>query len=443
MRIVPKGFSEENPYKTVNPVARTMAILIASVLLAACGGGGGSSNGGGGNDGSQENTVKLSTFQEADIVIGQADFVGSEINQNGTAEANTLNRPTDSALADDTLFIVDNSNNRVLGFNGLPGVNNMTATFVLGQPDFTSDAEGSDRNGMKRPESIAIGNGKMAVADLFNRRVLIYNSVPVGSSAQPDVVVGQVDFTSGSLGCAQDEIRGPGDVTITPEGKLVVLDPSNHRVLIWNSLPTSNGQGADLVLGQSDFTHCKENDDNQDGTVDAAPTARTFDSPRGLWTDGNRLVVMDRSNNRALIWSSFPTSNFQAADLVLGQGDFIHNARNDDDQDGSSDSDASGRTLELPQGVDSNGVQLAIADQINSRVLIWNSFPTSNFEPADVVLGQGDFNHHRGNDDNQDGISDAAATARTLLSPSSVRFINNGLLVVDSSNNRVLVYRPQ
>lgn len=422
--------------------ARQASLLAVSVVLAACGGGGGGSSGGGGNGGN-DTSITLSNFQNADLVIGQADFVGSERNQNGAPEANTVDRPDSSLLVDGTLFVVDSFNNRVLGFNALPGVNNMTADFALGQPDFTSNARGTARDTLNGPYQIATRNGKAAIADYLNYRVLLYSSVPADGSAQPDVVVGQSDFTSGSPGCARDEIYGPASVAITQDGKLVVVDVGNHRILIWNSLPTSNGQGADLVLGQSDFTHCEENDDNQDGIADAAPTARTLHAPRGLWTDGNRLVVMDRSNNRALIWTRFPTSNFQPADLVLGQGDFTHSASNDDDQDGTRDSEPSNRTFELPYAVDSNGVQLAIADQINHRVLVWNRFPTSNFEPADTVLGQRDFKHGTDNDDDQNGIRDAAATARTLRSPAGVQFINEGLLVTDKNNNRVLLYRSQ
>lgn len=415
--------------------SRPATLLLASLTLAACGGGGGSGSDAGNADGGSR-AISLSNFQEAELVVGQADFVGSEENQNGTPAANTLNRPEDSALADGTFFVVDSRNNRVLGFNSLPGINNMNADFVLGQADFTSDTDGSAINEFERPNGVAIGNEKMAISDPFNYRVLLYNSVPGSGSAQPDVVVGE-------FGCAQDKMGAPGGVEITHNGKLIVTDPGNSRILIWNSLPTQDGQGADLVLGQSDFTHCDENDDDQDGVADATPTARTLQTPRGVWSDGDRLVVMDRSNNRALIWSSFPTSNFQAADLVLGQGDFIHNARNDDDQDGSADSEPSGRTFNLPGSIDSNGVQLAVSDQINHRVLIWNRFPTSSFEPADLVLGQGDFNHDWYNDDDQVGANDGAPTARTLKSPAGVQFTEGGLLVTDSANHRVLFYRAQ
>lgn len=426
--------SKKTPYKIVNAGVRTTAIMVASVLFAACGGGGGSSNGG--DNGNPDKTVKINSFQSADIVIGQANFVDLEENQNGTPEANTLNRPGGSALAYGMFFIVDTNNNRVLGFDSLPSVNNVNADFVLGQADFTSDAEGSGINDFKRPNGVAIGNEKMAISDSFNYRVLLYNSVPGSGSAQPDVVVGE-------FGCAQDKMRAPGGVEITDNGKLIVTDPGNSRILIWNSLPTQDGQGADLVLGQSDFTHCDENDDDQDGVADATPTARTLQTPRGVWSDGDRLVVADRRNNRVLIWNSFPAVNFQPADIVLGQGDFTHSERNDDDQDGSADSEPSGRTFNLPGSIDSNGVQLAVSDQINHRVLIWNRFPTSSFEPADLVLGQGDFNHDWYNDDDQVGANDGAPTARTLKSPAGVQFTEGGLLVTDSANHRVLFYRAQ
>jgi hypothetical protein len=37
------------------------------------------------------------------------------------------------------------------------------------------------------------------------------------------------------------------------------------------------------------------------------------------------------------------------------------------------------------------GSKLVVSDSTNNRVLIWNSIPTANGVPADVVLGQPDF----------------------------------------------------
>ncbi len=44
-----------------------------------------------------------------------------------------------------------------------------------------------------------------------------------------------------------------------------------------------------------------------------------------------------------------------------------------------------------PQGVWIQGSKLFVADTQNNRVLIWNTIPTQNNQPADVVLGQPDF----------------------------------------------------
>ena len=89
-------------------------------------------------------------------------------------------------------------------------------------------------------------------------------------------------------------------------------------------------------------------------------------------------------------------------DVVVGQPDAQSNA---------SGLDAA--QLKNPRFVDSNGNQLAVADQNNNRVLLWNAFPDAN-TPADVVLGQADFTHGTANDDDQNRVADTAPSARTL-----------------------------
>ena len=86
---------------------------------------------------------------------------------------------------------------------------------------------------------------------------------------------------------------------------------------------------------------------------------------------------------------------------------------------------------------------MAIADYDNHRILIWNSFPTSNFQPADVVLGQSDFAHYRQNDDDQNGTIDGQASARVLHNPNGVYFFQDKLLVNDGANHRLLIFQSQ
>ena len=271
-----------------------------------------------------------------------------------------------------------------------------------------------------------------------NSRIVIFNTAPTASGAAANVVVGQAGFASPVTACTQTGMSRPESMEVVG-GKLIVADSNNNRVLIWNTIPTSNGQPADVVLGQGDFTHCSGNDDLQTGVTGTA-SARTLYYPSGIWSNGTKLIVADASNNRVLIWNTIPTTNFVPADTVLGQSDFTHKAFNDDLQTGATSTIPSARTLSFPYYLDSNGTQLFVADQSNNRVVVWNSIPSTNFAPADRVLGQADFIHGVSNDDNQDGSADSGPTARTLSSPSGVYVYGTKLFVTDEGNSRYLIF---
>ena len=128
--------------------------------------------------------------------------------------------------------------------------------------------------------------------------------------------------------------------------------------------------------------------------------------------------------------------------MVLGQSDFTHHTANDDNQDGFYDGGPTARTFCYPTDVWSDGTKLIVADNTNSRVLIWNTFPTANFTPADVVLGQSDFTHNAANDDNQDGSYDSP-TVRTLYYPTGVYLFETKLFVTDYYNSRFLIFESQ
>jgi hypothetical protein len=390
--------------------------------------------------------LALDNFQNAAVVIGQPGFAAGATNQGGGAGANTLAAPHGNVAvsAEGRLFIGDHSNNRVLAYNRLPTANNANADFVLGQTDFFTTTSATNQSTHMNAQQVATEDGKLVVADYGSNRVVIYNTVPANGAAVAGVVVGQPDFISTGSACTAASLLNPEVVATTPGGKLIVTDSGHNRVLIWNAMPATWGQPADVVVGQSDFVHCTQNDDDQNGSVDATPSARTFNYPTGVWTDGTRLVVADGANNRVLIWNQMPTTNFKAADVVLGQSNFMRNAPNDDNQDGAADTVPTSRTLNNAfNGISSNGLQLAIADTANHRVLIWNSFPTSNFQAADVVLGQSDFGHNKINDDDQNGTSDLAPSARTFGFPDGVLFYRDKLLVTDNLNNRLLIFKSK
>ncbi len=124
----------------------------------------------------------------------------------------------------------------------------------------------------------------------------------------------------------------------------------------------STGQPADIMLSGIDF--------NSTGSP------LLFNHPSGLASDGTRLLMCDRFNNRVLVWNTLPNGNVPP-DLVLGQPTLT-----------SNNSGEGRHELNWPGNVSisADGTCLAVADTNNDRILVWNSFPSKNGEPADVVL---------------------------------------------------------
>jgi hypothetical protein len=406
------------------------ALLLATSLMFGCADSDSTSSG-----------LSVTNFKSASTVIGQKTFTSYSSSSDGRAVAAYTNDGSYGSpmVYNGKLYVSDYGSNRILVYNSVPTTNGASADFVLGQTDLTSSSTGVSATTLDGPESIRYANGKMFVLDYSNNRVLIWNTPPTTTGVPADVVVGQPDFTTNNCNTSQTELCEPDDMFVVGT-KLIVGDSGNNRVMIWNTIPTTDGAPADIVLGQNDFTMSTNNDDNQDTTADTTPSNRTMNYPAGVWSDGTKLVLCDASNNRVLIWNTFPTTNFAPADVVLGQGDFAHYTANDDNQDGTKDTTSSARTLNYPYYVISNGTQLFIADSNNNRVLMWNSIPTTNFAAANKVLGQATFTANTANDDNQDGTQDPNPTARTLSSPYGVYLYGNKLFVADNDNNRFLIF---
>lgn len=390
-----------------------LALVVAACVaaLAGCGGGSGTP---------PATAVTFTNGQAASVVIGQADFVSGQSNRGGAVGANTLTGTYSEPFVTSAgvMYLPDENNNRTLVYNSIPTANGASANFAIGQPNLTSNASGISATAVNSPEHVIISNGKMIQADYSNNRIIIYNSVPTTSPGTIDVVVGQVNKVSNGTGCTASTLNSPESVAVAGT-KLIVTDGGNNRVLIWNTIPTADGTPADMVLGQANFTSC-----TADGG--GAVGANTLDYPNGMWSDGTRLAVADYNNNRVLIWNTIPTANNQAADVVLGQPNFTSSSAN---QGGA----ASASTMNQPyDGVYFNNAQLFVGDGGNNRVLIWNTFPTTNGKAADVVLGEPDLTTTTG------------GTSATLMSdPTGVFLIGKQLVVSDTGNARYLIFNGQ
>lgn len=394
-------------------------MLAIFILVTACS-----------NRGDEDNVVLFTNFQAAAVVIGQPDFETRELSD--PPDANTLRVPVaTAAVYNGRLYVPDGGNLRILVFDEIPASNNVSADLVLGQDSFTSDDEilAANRFGQD-VATVVISGGRMFVADRSNHRVLIWDTIPVDpadATIPATVVLGQSDFVSNGFACTENNLFLPESLSVA-DGRLVVSDSNNHRVLIWNTIPTSN-TAPDIVLGQEDFVNCAA---NRGGSVGGD----TLNYPTGIWTDGTRLVVADSENHRVLIWNDFPADQDDIdADVVLGQQTFDDNGIN-------SDGTISANTLYFPfLGVYSNGTQLFIGDRGNHRVLIWDRFPDSNFQAADVVLGQPDFESGLANvidDDLSNGVE--PPTAQSLAQPQGIFLSGRQLIVADMSNRRVLIF---
>ncbi|HSW13786.1 MAG TPA: NHL repeat-containing protein [Solimonas sp.] len=391
-----------SPARCLRPV---LPILLTA-LLAGC------SGGGGGDDDSAE-------LIEAFGLYGQALFTDSAPNRGKSTAANTLAQPLGNVASDGTrLFIADTSNNRVLAFSAIPSSPDTAASFVLGQANATANTPATAQNRLALPAAVFLGEGKLVVTDSGNNRVLIWNSVPAAATP-PDVVVGQADFASATSGTSAGMLAFPTSAVIA-NGRLVVADQNNNRVLVWNTVPTANGAVADLVLGQPDFA-TREADDEAD----------EMNKPAGLWSDGFRLLVTDSGNNRVLYWALFPQQSSADADYVIGQSGFSR-----------SSAGSSAATLRAPFGVGSDGTRIYIADSGNNRVLRYNAFPLENGLSAAAVYGQEELTAVIANDDDQDGEADDTPTARTLSGASGAAIHGGVLYVSDRNNNRILFF-PQ
>ena len=210
-------------------------------------------------------------------------------------------------------------------------------------------------------------HGQPSRADLSQR--------PSQSGQAADLVLGQSSLSTGTAnagGAAAGLKARPAQVCMSG-GRLYVADTANHRVLIWNSLPTQNGKAADVVFGPGRLHgHAGQ-------PRPGAGPGGSLRSPAGVYSDGTSLWVSDTGNSRVLIWNTATPTNGQAADLVVSQVSLTRN---------TTPVGLPATVVAMPQGLSVLSGQLYIADATFHRVLRFASLPTRNAAVASEALGQ-------------------------------------------------------
>ena len=180
------------------------------------------------------------------------------------------------------------------------------------------------------------------------------------------------------------------DTSTSPPG-LYVADTGNNRVLGFRSaLGFANGQKADVVIGQVDFST----------TLPDGPGRTRFtglNAPVGIVVDkSGNLYVADVGNNRILRFPKpLQQTDVQVPDFVIGQSGFATRTAN---EGGISAATVAFTSTAGPQQVflsfDAAG-NLWVPDSANNRILRFPASVLGSDAPsgpdADLVLGQVDF----------------------------------------------------
>jgi hypothetical protein len=280
----------------------------------------------------------------AEAVLGQTSFVSSSSGLSSTKMSEPWGIALDSS---GNLWVVDASNNRVLEFlNAATILSGAAASLVIGQTNFTNATHGTTANELFVPAGIFISNNTLWVSDWGNNRVLQFNNISTASSgASASSVFGQVNFVTNTTGSGTNQLSKPEQIYVDVNGSLWLDDYGNRRilrfdnaaslssgssangilgvtgnatatkstfageavygdlagriyegdgasrVLIFNSASTlANGANADNVLGQTSFT-----------AGGSGLSATTSDVPMSLFVSATQLFIADLNNNRIIV----------------------------------------------------------------------------------------------------------------------------------------------
>jgi uncharacterized protein (TIGR03437 family) len=417
-------------------------------------------------------------------IVGQAILQQSGIltaTATNLVEGRELNHPQgialDMSVSPPILYVADFGNNRVLAWKNAFGFtkNADVADKVIGQRDLISTAvQGPGSNltsGLFGPTGLAVDKkGALYVIDTGNNRILRFPAPfsQTGDLLQFDLIIGQKDSngrtanegksapTEKTLALFNGSIFNAG-LAFDSLGNLWVTDAINNRVLRYPVSALASGApnepSADLVLGQKDFTssalpmNIGASQCGNSSSMMQRCGKNFLDQPAALAFDSkNRLFVAD-AENRVVVYAP-PFSIGGLSSRIMGVS--LATPQN------PTPPPVSESTLGFaPAGVFLVGDRPFVADTSLARVLGYDPFDqwadeaTAFSPPAKVLIGQASFQAFNSNQNLPRPTASTLAgplpnfTALPVNGPVGGAFAGTDLFVVDSGNNRVLVFPQQ
>ncbi|HTZ83439.1 MAG TPA: NHL repeat-containing protein [Candidatus Acidoferrales bacterium] len=151
----------------------------------------------------------FTTGMAATVAIGQTDLTSGSC---GTT-ASTLDSPLGLAFdGSGNLWTGDYTNNRVLEFKA-PFTTGMSASLVIGQTDFTSSASSTTASGLSDPYDVSFdSSGNLYVADYDNNRTVMFSG-PFSNGMSATKVLGAPDFVTSTCGTTSATVCYPNGAT--------------------------------------------------------------------------------------------------------------------------------------------------------------------------------------------------------------------------------------
>ncbi len=371
------------------------------------------------------------------------------------------------------LYVSDTSNNRVVAWKNASAVTKGDPfDLTIGQRDqYTTLAQGPSTTlttGFTSPTGLAVDrSGNLYVADAGNNRILRFPKPfsQTGSLLTPDLLIGQVSYTSSSgqpnnqpnegqpvpaaktLAITQNGAAFRVSLAFDAQGNLWVSDGGNNRVLrfpVSQLAPFTAEPAADLVLGQTTFV---TNISAPPFTLPNVAISSRFNKsglsqPSGVAFDQNGNLYISDVYNRVLYFTP-PFSNGAAAQRILGVVLPVSGQTAPTINETTLGSTSSQGNLIPPEGLVTVGNNLFVMDTPNNRIVKydtpdkWPAEATTYSPAGKAFTGQLDGGGNKVNHGAKEPSNDS------LSSPIAAAFTGTELVVTDTGNQRVLSFPQQ